>query len=102
MHIVVVEVHVVPEKVDAFKQASLVNAQNSLGEPGVARFDVLQQKADPARFILYEAYRTPADADLHKQTQHYFQWKETVAVMMAEPRKGTPHTNLFPDDTAWD
>jgi quinol monooxygenase YgiN len=101
MHVVVVEVHVIPEKAEEFKQASLINAQNSIHEPGVVRFDVLQQKTDPARFILYEVYRTPADADLHKLTQHYLKWKESVAEMMAEPRKGTAHINLFPEDNAW-
>ena len=90
MYIVVVEIQVKPEKVEGFKSASLINGQNSVREPGIVRFDILQQKADPTRFILYEVYRSPADADLHKLTAHYLNWKETVTDMMAEPRHGTP------------
>ncbi len=101
MHIVVVEIQVKTEKVEGFKSASLLNAQNSVSEPGIVRFDILQQKADPTRFILYEVYRSPADADLHKLTAHYLKWKETVADMMAEPRRGTPYLNLFPQDSDW-
>lgn len=101
MHIVVVEVHVIPEKVNDFISASLLNGQNSVCEPGIIRFDILQQKADPTRFILYEVYKSSADADLHKSTSHYLKWKEVVAEMMAEPRHGTPYINLFPEDSDW-
>ena len=101
MHIVVVEIHVKPEKVEDFMSASLLNGQNSVREPGIDRFDILQQKADPTRFILYEVYQSPADADLHKLTDHYLKWKEMVADMMAEPRHGMPYVNLFPEDSDW-
>jgi len=99
--IVHVHVHVKPDFVDAFKEATLENARNSVQEPGVARFDVLQQRDDPARFVLVEAYRTPDDPAEHKKTAHYQIWRDTVAGMMAEPRSSVKYDNVFPDDGGW-
>ena len=98
MIIVHVIVHVKPEYVEAFKQATLENVQNSVQEPGVARFDVVQQQDDPERFVLVEVYRTPEDPAKHKETIHYQKWRDTVAEMMAEPRSGIKYTNIFPDE----
>jgi len=78
--------------VEAFKAASLENAKKSREEPGVARFDVLQQEDDPTRFVLVEAYRTAEDPARHKETAHYQKWRDTVADMMAEPRKSIKYT----------
>ena len=101
MVIVHVHVHVKPECVEAFKQATLANAQASVKEPGVARFDVIQQQDDPARFILVEVYRDAAAAAAHKETKHYPVWRDAVAPMMAEPRRGVKFDNVFPDDAGW-
>jgi autoinducer 2-degrading protein len=101
MFIVHVFVHVKPDQIDAFKAATLENARNSVQEPGVARFDVLQQTDDPARFVLVEVYRTPDDPARHKETQHYQVWRDTVAEMMAEPRSSIKFENVFPDDAGW-
>jgi autoinducer 2-degrading protein len=101
MFVVHVHVHVKPEFVEAFKQATLENARNSVQEPGIARFDVIQQRDDPNRFVLVEVYRSAADADRHKETAHYPVWRDTVADMMAEPRTSVKYTNLFPDDQDW-
>ena len=101
MFIVHVFVHVKPEFVDAFKQATLENARNSVQEPGIARFDVIQQRDDSTRFVLVEVYRTPADPAKHKETAHYARWRDTVADMMAEPRSSIKYDNVFPDDEGW-
>jgi len=101
MLIVHVHVHVKPEAVEAFKQATIENARNSVQEPGVARFDVIQQNDDPTRFILVEVYRTADDPARHKETDHYKKWRDTVADMMAEPRRSVKFTNVFPDDSGW-
>ena len=101
MYIVHVFVHVKPEFVAAFMAAALDNAQNSAQEPGVARFDVLQEVEDPLRFVLVEVYRDPEAAAEHKTTAHYARWRDTVAEMMAEPRLGVKYNNLFPDDLGW-
>jgi quinol monooxygenase YgiN len=101
MLIVHVFVHVKPEFVDAFMAASLENARNSVNEPGIARFDVIQQIDDPNRFVLVEVYRTPNDPAKHKQTTYYARWRDTVAEMMAEPRTSIKFENVFPDDTGW-
>ena len=101
MQIVLVHVHVKPEFVEAFKQASLENASNSVKEPGIARFDVIQQADEPARFILVEIYKTVEAQAAHKETAHYAKWRDTVAEMMAEPRQGIKYTNIFPSDENW-
>lgn len=101
MYIVHVHVHVKPECVLGFIEATLANARNSVQEPGVARFDVVQQMDDPTRFVLVEVYRTPDDANKHKETAHYQTWRDTVAGMMAEPRTSARYANVFPDDAGW-
>lgn len=102
MHIVHVFVHVKPQKIDVFKAAGIQNARESVKEPGVARFDVIQQKDDPTRFVLVEVYRTSDDPARHKETTHYQKWRDTVADMMAEPRSAIKYTNIFPDEKGWD
>jgi quinol monooxygenase YgiN len=101
MHIVHVHVHVKPEQIEAFKTATLANAQASVGESGIARFDVVQQIDDPTRFVLVEVYRTATAPMAHKETKHYALWRDTVATMMASPRTSTKFTNVFPDDAGW-
>lgn len=101
MLIVHVHVHVKPDCVEAFKAASLANATASVQEPGIARFDVVQQSDDPTRFVLIEAYRTPAAPAAHKETAHYATWRDTVAGMMAEPRTSVKFSNVFPADAGW-
>jgi quinol monooxygenase YgiN len=101
MLVVHVHVHVKPDYVEAFKHASLANARESVKEPGIARFDVMQQQDDPTRFVLVEAYRTTGAPAAHKATKHYETWRDAVAPMMAEPRNGVKHVNLFPDDNRW-
>ena len=101
MLIVHVHVHVKPECVEAFKVATMENARRSLLEPGVARFDVVQQQDDPTRFVLVEAYRTPQAPAAHKETAHYARWRDAVASMMAEPRTSVKYANVLPDDAGW-
>ena len=101
MQIVLVHTHVKPEFVEAFKQATIENASNSVKETGIARFDVIQQADDPTRFILVEVYKTPEAPAAHKATAHYLRWRDTVAEMMAEPRQGIKYANIFPNDEEW-
>jgi quinol monooxygenase YgiN len=101
MLIVHVFVHVKPDKVEEFKSASMENALNSVQEPGIARFDVIQQHDDPSRFVLVEVYRTADDPARHKETQHYQKWRDTVEDMMAEPRRAIKYQNIFPDESGW-
>jgi autoinducer 2-degrading protein len=101
MLVVHVHVHVKPEHVEAFKQASVANARESIKEPGIARFDLVQQQDDPTRFVLVEVYRTPQAPAAHKETKHYETWRDAVAPMMAEPRSSVKFGNLFPEDAAW-
>jgi autoinducer 2-degrading protein len=101
MLIVHVHVHVKPEAVAAFKEATTENARNSIKEPGVARFDVVQQEDDPVRFVLVEAYRTAEAVLAHRETDHYVRWRDTVESMMAGPRKRVQYGNVFPSSQAW-
>ena len=102
MFVVHVHVHVKPESVEAFKAATVENAHNSVQEPGIARFDVVQELDDPARFVLIEVYRTPDDPAKHKETAHYQTWRDTVADMMAEPRRSVKYSNVIPGEDGWD
>ena len=102
MLIVHVFVHVKPDAVDAFSAATLENARNSVREPGVVQFDVVQQDDDPTRFLLIEIYRTPDDPARHKATTHYATWRDTVETMMAEPRRSVKYHSLFPEPAAWE
>jgi autoinducer 2-degrading protein len=101
MLVVYIQIHVKPECIEAFKQASLANAQASLREPGIARFDLLQEQDDPTRFMLVEAYRNADAPAAHKQTRHYEIWRDTVIAMMAEPRASVKLQNVFPPDEAF-
>jgi autoinducer 2-degrading protein len=101
MLIVHVHVHVKPESVEAFREASVRNASQSVREPGVARFDVVQQSDDSSRFVLVEVYRDAAGAAAHKETAHYRAWRDQVAPMMAEPRASVKYVNVFPGEEGW-
>jgi quinol monooxygenase YgiN len=102
MMIMLVHIHVKEEFIEAFREATLDNARNSVQEPGVARFDFVQQEDDPTRFVLIEVYRTPEAPAQHKETAHYLKWRDTVTDMMAEPRVGVRYINVFPDESGWD
>ena len=101
MLIVHVLIHVKPDCTEAFKKASLENAHHSIQEPGILRFDLIQQTDDPTRFVLIEIYRTTEAPAQHKETAHYATWRDTVAEMMAEPRSSVKYHSLFPDAAGW-
>jgi len=101
MFVVHVDVVVKEDCIEAFREATLENSRHSLEEPGIARFDVVQQLDDPSRFVLVEVYRTPDDPARHKETAHYQKWRDEVADMMAQPRQSRKFVNRFPDDAGW-
>ncbi len=101
MIVVHVHVHVKADRVEDFKIASAQNAAKSVLEPGIARFDVIQQSDDPMRFVLVEVYRTAQDPGRHKETEHYAAWRDAVADMMESPRTSVKYTNIFPDESGW-
>ena len=101
MLIVHVLIHVKSDCIEAFKKASLENAHHSIQEPGILRFDLIQQADDPTRFVLIEIYRTAEAPAQHKETAHYATWRDTVAEMMAEPRSSVKYLSLFPDAAGW-
>jgi quinol monooxygenase YgiN len=103
MSLIVVHVHahVIPEGIEAFRTASIENSRESLKEPGVARFDVVQSTEDPTRFVLVEAYKSADAPAAHKATAHYARWRDAVAPLMAEPRTSVKYVNVAPDDAGW-
>jgi quinol monooxygenase YgiN len=101
MLIVHVHVRVKAGQLEAFRAATVENARQSIQEPGIARFDVVQQREDPTRFVLIEVYRDDNAAAAHKETAHYKKWRDTVADLMAEPRSSVKFTNVFPGSTGW-
>src|SRR5215831_16197359 len=98
MIVIHVHVHVLPDHIEAFKQATIVNASNSVREPGIARFDVVQVVDDPTRFVLVEVYRTRDAVAAHKETAHYHAWAEKVTPWLAEPRTRVQYHSIFPED----
>lgn len=101
MLIVHVHVRVKPESVAEFRQATIENARSSVQEPGIARFDVVEQQDDATRFVLVEVYRSPEAVTAHRETAHYAKWRDAVAPMMAEPRQRTEYHAVFPDPEGW-
>lgn len=101
MLIVHVKVRVKTECVEAFKKATLANANASRKEPGIARFDLLQVSDDPTRFVLVEAYRTSDAPAAHRETAHYKAWRDAVEAMMAEPRQKEQFFNVDPPDSGY-
>lgn len=101
MLIVHVQIHVKPECIAAFREATMANARASLAEPGIARFDLAQRSDDPTRFVLVEVYRDDQAPLRHKETDHYAAWRDTVAPMMAEPRQSLGYVSLFPAEDGW-
>jgi (4S)-4-hydroxy-5-phosphonooxypentane-2,3-dione isomerase len=101
MFILIVNLHVKPEHIDAFREATLENARNSIKEEGILRFDVLQQTDDPARFALYEVYRDANAPAKHRETPHYNAWLAKATDMLVEPRTRTTFSNVFPADQNW-
>jgi (4S)-4-hydroxy-5-phosphonooxypentane-2,3-dione isomerase len=98
MLILIVNIHIQADRVEAFREATLENARNSRQEPGIARFDMLQQTDDPTRFVLIEVYRNHAATVAHKETAHYHAWLAAVDDMFAEPRTRALYANVSPDD----
>jgi quinol monooxygenase YgiN len=96
-----VHVHVKPEFLEDFRRATVENARNSVKEPGIARFDVMQRTDDPVRFVLVEIYRSQEAVAAHKETAHYRTWRDTVEPLMAELRTSVKYTNVFPPDESW-
>jgi autoinducer 2-degrading protein len=101
MFVVHVHVHIKADRVEDFKQVTIENAQNSIQEDGIARFDFIQNREDETKFVLVEVYRTEKDPARHKETAHYQKWKDAVVDMMAEPRYSIKYSNIYPDEQGW-
>ena len=102
MIVTCVYVHVISDKIDDFIRVTTENHSHSLKEPGNLRFDLLQEANDPTRFMIYEAYESEEAALLHKNTDHYFKWRDTVANWMFEPRNGVKYNIVVPvNKTEW-
>ena len=101
MYIVHVSIHVKADKIEEFKLASLDNAEHSVEEAGVARFDVIQEADDETRFKLVEVYRSEEAAAKHKTTAHYDRWRVVVEPLLAEPRTRIVYCSVFPDEKGW-
>jgi autoinducer 2-degrading protein len=102
MQVMIVHVSVMPEYLEDFRAATLDNAARSLEEPGVARFDVLQDHEHPTEWVLLEVYRSAEAPARHKETPHYLRWRDAVAPMMASPREGRRYQSVFPGEHGWD
>ncbi|MBN2274459.1 MAG: antibiotic biosynthesis monooxygenase [Bacteroidales bacterium] len=93
VHVFVLEAHI-----SDFIEATIENQKKSVREPGNLRFDILQDAADPAKLVLYEAYESEEASAAHKNTSHYLVWRDKVAGWMAQPRQGIKHTIIYPTE----
>uniref|UniRef100_A0A0G4GPB0 ABM domain-containing protein n=1 Tax=Chromera velia CCMP2878 TaxID=1169474 RepID=A0A0G4GPB0_9ALVE len=98
---VFVDVQVTPGGESLFIEASKANAANSIKEPGVSRFDLLQNVEDPSNFVLVEVYNSKEGPARHKETAHYKCWRETVESIMARPRQALKFQTVFPSRVHW-
>jgi autoinducer 2-degrading protein len=98
MIVTCVYIHVNPDAVQRFLEATVENHLESVKEPGNLRFDLIQQVDDPCQFMLYEAYESDEAAATHKNTVHYIKWRDTVKDFMVEPRKGVKYNIIEPND----
>lgn len=96
MIVTCVYVQVKSGKINEFILVTTENHNHSVKESGNLRFDLLQDAQDPSKFIIYEAYESDEAAAAHKNTAHYFKWRDTVADWMAEPRKGVKYNIVAP------
>jgi len=101
MLVILVSVKVKSESIEGFLKETLENTESSVKEPGVARFDIIQQVDDPTQFILIEAYRSTEAPAQHKETAHYKKWRDAVEKMMLEPRRSVRFTNIYPENAGW-
>ena len=97
-----VNIQVKPDFIASFIEATKENARNSLQESGIARFDVVQDREDPAHFVLVEVYKNADAPAAHKETAHYAQWRDTVADMMAAPRTSVKFETVYPEESRWE
>jgi (4S)-4-hydroxy-5-phosphonooxypentane-2,3-dione isomerase len=98
MIVTFVHVWVKENYINEFLDATIENHKNSVKEPGNLRFDILQDAENRSKFTLYEAYDSEESAAAHKETAHYLKWRETVANMMTQPRKGIKHDIVYPKE----
>ena len=101
MIIVHIFIKVKPDALELFKAETLKNAKNSIKEPGILRFDFMQQEDDPLSFLLVEVYKDDSAIIKHKETSHYAEWCQSAEHMIAEPRKRIRYVNIFPEDKEW-
>src|SRR5690348_15847665 len=101
MHIVLVYIHVKPEHLNEFISVTEENAAQTRKEPGCARFDVIQEKDDPTKFVLAEVYRAPEAHASHRETEHYKKWNDKAADWMVAPRTRTIYRSVSPTDQEW-
>ena len=102
MHVVVVSIRVRPDRVAEFIESTHDNVRETLKENGVLRFDLLRQRDDPTRFLLFEVYRQAEDHARHKETPHYQRWAAVAEPMLAEPRTRIIYESAFPRESGWE
>jgi len=95
-----IAIQVKHENAEAFIAACADNARESRKEPGVIRFDLLQDCESHNNFLLVEVYRDSDAAAAHKASAHYARWRDAVEPMMAQPRVSTKFYSIDSPDLA--
>lgn len=76
---VLVTVGIKPDRVKDFLVAmedDVIKSRRKDFDPGCVRFDLLQDRDAPNKFVFYEAYIDDDAAAFHKTTSHYNSWAE--------------------------
>jgi quinol monooxygenase YgiN len=82
---VVVVVSARPDAAETMKSIVLTLADRSRKETGCIRYEVLQDKATPQRFVLVEEWSSTAALDAHNQTAHFHEAVTSAVPLLAEP-----------------
>ena len=97
MLIQIVHLIVKPENLDTFLIEVCANARESLKEPGVRRFEVLQHSDYPDKFMLYEVYENSEALEAHRKTPQFKRWQDYGVPLLAVPRERVLYKPVFPE-----
>jgi quinol monooxygenase YgiN len=85
--VLVVNIQIKPEHVAKFMAEVTANAKAARGEAGCKQFDVLVDKEDPTKIMLYEIYADDAAFASHQQTAAFKHYLEHAVPLLASRQR---------------
>ena len=84
----VVELEIVPSELEAFKTAIKENGQAAVREePGCQQFNIVFEKDNPARVLLFEVYDNTEAFAAHQATAHFKKYLATTKDMIKSRKR---------------